>query len=53
MKTISSLQNDSIKFITGLIRKASLRKESNVFVVEGKRELQLVVRGGFRIEKLF
>ena len=37
MKTISSLQNDSIKFITGLIRKASLRKESNVFVVEGKR----------------
>ncbi|MED5362944.1 MAG: RNA methyltransferase [Bacteroidota bacterium] len=53
MKTISSLQNDSIKFITGLIRKASLRKESNVFVVEGKRELQLVVRGGFGIEKLF
>ena len=53
MKTISSLQNDSIKFIIGLIRKASLRKQSNVFVVEGKRELQLVVRGGFRIEKLF
>ena len=53
MKTISSLQNHTIKSITGLIHKASLRKQSHVFVVEGKRELQLVVKGGFRIEKLF
>ena len=41
MKNISSLHNDTIKFITGLIQKTSLRKKSDLFVVEGKRELEL------------
>lgn len=53
MKTISSLHNDTIKSITGLILKASLRKKSNVFVVEGKRELQLAHKGGFTIDTVF
>ena len=53
MKTISSLHNDNIKFITGLIQKTSLRKKSDVFVVEGKRELQLANEGGFIIDKVF
>ena len=53
MKNISSLHNDTIKFITGLIQKTSLRKKSDVFVVEGKRELQLAHEGGFIIDKVF
>ena len=53
MKNISSLHNDTIKFITGLIQKTSLRKKSDVFVVEGKRELQLAHEGGFVIDKVF
>ncbi len=53
MKTISSLHNDTIKFITGLIQKTSLRKKSDVFAVEGKRELQLARKGGFTIDTVF
>ena len=53
MKTISSPNNDTIKAITGLIQKSSLRKKSNVFVVEGKRELQLAHKGGFEIDTVF
>ena len=53
MKNISSLHNDTIKFITGLIQKTSLRKKSDLFVVEGKRELELAHEGGFVIEKVF
>ena len=47
------MHNDTIKSITGLILKASLRKKSNVFVVEGKRELQLAHKGGFTIDTVF
>lgn len=53
MKTISSVNNSTIKAITGLIQKASLRKKSDVFVVEGKRELQLAYKGGFTIDTVF
>lgn len=53
MKTISSLHNDTIKAVTGLIQKASLRKKSDVFVVEGKRELQLAYKGEFTIDTVF
>lgn len=53
MKTISSVNNSTIKTITGLIQKASLRKKSDFFVVEGKRELQLAYKGGFRIDSVF
>ena len=53
MKTISSVNNNTIKAITGLIQKASLRKKSDVFVVEGKRELQLAYKGGFTIDTVY
>jgi len=53
MKTISSLHNETIKLIAGLIQKAPLRKKSDVFVVEGKRELQLAHMGGFKIDTVF
>ena len=53
MKMISSVNNSTIKAITGLIQKASLRKKSDVFVVEGKRELQLAYKGGFTIDTVY
>ena len=53
MRTISSVNNHIIKNITGLTQKTSLRKKSDVFVVEGKRELQLAYKGGFIIDKVF
>ena len=53
MKTISSLHNETIKSITGLIEKGTFRKKSKVFVVERKRELQLANKGGFTIDTIF
>lgn len=53
VKTISSIHNETIKSIVGLIQKSSLRKKSDVFVVEGQRELQLAKKGGFVIDRLF
>ena len=53
MKIISSLNNETIKFITGLTQRTSFRKKSDVFTVEGKRELQLAHMGGFKIDTVF
>lgn len=53
MKLIRSANNETIKNIVGLIQKSSTRKKSDVYVVEGQRELQLAVKGGFEIDKLF
>jgi len=53
MKAISSVNNDTIKNIAGLIQKSSTRRKSDVFVVEGQRELQLAEKSGFRIDKIF
>ena len=53
MKTISSLNNETVKLITGLSQKSSLRKKSDVFTVEGKRELELAHKGGFTIHTVF
>ena len=53
MKIITSVNNDTIKYIVGLIQKSSKRRKSDMYVVEGQRELQLAVNGGFKIYKLF
>ena len=49
METIKSVQNSSIKLVSGLTQKSSLRKKSNVFVIEGKRELDLAIKAGYKI----
>ena len=53
METIKSVQNSSIKLVSGLTQKSSLRKKSNVFVIEGKRELELAIKAGYKIDKIF
>ncbi len=50
---ISSGQNPKIKRLLALQEKSSLRRESGLFVVEGRRELEHCLAAGFEIDSLF
>ena len=52
MKQIQSLQNPLIKNILRLQEKSRERKKQQLFVVEGKREIELAIKGNFEIESL-
>lgn len=52
IKEISSLQNPLVKKILVLKDKSRERKKEGVFVIEGKRELELALKGGFKIQTL-
>ena len=53
VKTISSLQNPFIKQLVQLKEKSKLRKQTGLFVIEGKRELSLAIKGNYTIETLY
>ena len=53
MELITSLQNPRIKNVIRLGEKASERREQNLIVIEGMRELRLAVQAGFTLEQLF
>jgi TrmH family RNA methyltransferase len=53
MEKITSLQNPKIKHLLTLQQKASLRKEEQLFVVEGLRELTHCIRSGYEIDSVF
>ena len=52
MKQITSVQNPFIKSIIQLQEKAKARKQSGLFIIEGRREIQLATKGGYQIEQL-
>ncbi|WP_296381685.1 RNA methyltransferase [Winogradskyella sp.] len=52
VKLISSPQNPLIKQLVLLKDKSRVRKKSNQFLIEGKRELSLAIKGGYKIETL-
>ena len=52
IKTISSPQNTFIKHLVQLKDKSRERKKNKQFLVEGKRELSLAIKGGYKIETL-
>ncbi len=52
IKTISSPQNPLIKQLVLLKEKSRQRKKSNQFLIEGKRELSLAIKGGYKVETL-
>ncbi len=52
MKIISSLQNPFIKSIVLLQEKAKARKQSGTFIIEGKREIELALKGNYKIETI-
>ena len=52
MKQISSIQNPYIKDLLKLQDKSRERKKKGLFLVEGQREISLVVGGGYEIETI-
>ena len=51
-KLISSVQNPLVKKILLLKEKSRERKKTGLFIVEGKRELELAQKGGYSLEAL-
>jgi len=52
MKIITSLQNSLIKNILKLQEKSRERRKQELFVVEGKREIELALKGSYQITTL-
>ena len=51
-KIISSIQNSLVKKILHLKEKSRERKKTGLFIVEGQRELELALKGGYSFETL-
>ena len=52
MKQIVSIQNTFIKSLVQLQEKAKARKQSGTFLIEGKREIELAIKGKYEIETI-
>lgn len=52
MKQITSVQNPYIKSLLQLQDKAKVRRQTGTFIIEGKREIELALKGGYEIETL-
>ncbi|MEZ4787602.1 MAG: RNA methyltransferase [Flavobacterium haoranii] len=52
MKKIESVQNPFIKSLVQLQEKAKVRKQEGKFLIEGKREIELALKGGYEIENI-
>lgn len=52
MKQITSAQNPYIKSLLLLQEKAKTRKQTGTFLIEGKREISLAIKGGYSISTL-
>lgn len=52
IKQISSIQNPYIKSLMVLQEKAKVRKQTQTFLIEGERELNLALQGNYTIETL-
>ena len=53
IKEISSLQNPLVKKVLQLKEKSRERKKSGLFILEGRRELELALKGAYEIQTLF
>lgn len=52
MKQINSVQNPFIKSLVQLQEKAKVRKHTGTFLIEGKREIELALKGGYELETI-
>lgn len=52
-KHISSLQNPAIKKLLQLQEKSRTRKKEGLFIIEGRREIELALKGGYRIKEIY
>ena len=53
MQYISSTQNALVKKVLQLQDKSRLRKKEGLFIVEGLRELELALKGGYNLDTVF
>ena len=53
MEKIQSTQNNRIKNVQKLFTKSRERKEQNLFVIEGARELRLALAGSYTVDTVF
>lgn len=53
IREISSLQNKEIKQLLQLQEKSRMRRKENTFLVEGRREIQLALKGSFNLKSLY
>ena len=53
VERITSAQNPKIKQLLALQQKSSLRRETGLFVVEGRREIRHCIDAGFEIDSVF
>lgn len=49
---ITSIRNEIIKEIRNLSTKSSHRKQQNRFVIEGRNEIKLAIKGGIKFDKI-
>jgi RNA methyltransferase, TrmH family len=52
LKQITSAQNPYVKSLVLLQEKAKARNQSGTFLIEGKREIELAIKGKFEIETI-
>ena len=52
MKQIHSIQNPLVKSLVLLQEKSKSRKQTGTFLIEGKREIELAIKGEFIIETI-
>ncbi|MFL9845751.1 TrmH family RNA methyltransferase [Flavobacterium rhizosphaerae] len=52
MKYISSPQNPIIKQLVQLQEKSKARRQSGTFLIEGRRELELAIKGGYSLQTI-
>lgn len=52
-KHISSVQNSAIKRLLQLQEKSRIRKKENGFIIEGVREIDLAIAGGYEITEAY
>jgi TrmH family RNA methyltransferase len=52
LKQITSIQNPLIKSLVLLQEKAKARKQSGTFLIEGKREIELAIKGNYQLETI-
>lgn len=52
-KQISSTQNKTIKSVLQLQEKSRVRRKENLFVLEGRRELQLALDAGYDLQTVY
>lgn len=52
LKQITSIQNPYIKSLVQLQEKAKARKQSGTFLMEGKREISIAIKGSYEMETI-